>query len=257
MDVLRKELDAFYESQHLEEESLDYSSLTGWCKRVETAARLEGDCRVITDAAADYCYIRVGKVAKLLGLGESDEFVSEADSSDEDVIYNRICPEDIVDKRILEYEFFKHIDSLPPERKLNIKASCHIRIRTNKGGYVFIDNSTRLLQLSPQGKVWLILCCYSLSPCQERLDGIDARLVDMDTGVVTPLHISDRRTHILTYREKEILGLIKEGKASKQIAGQLGISLHTVNRHRQNILRKLSVGNSVEAVTAATLMRLL
>jgi DNA-binding CsgD family transcriptional regulator len=61
----------------------------------------------------------------------------------------------------------------------------------------------------------------------------------------------------LTDREKEILLLIKEGKLSKQIAEILGISIHTVNRHRQNILERLSVGNSVEALTAAISMRLL
>ena len=68
---------------------------------------------------------------------------------------------------------------------------------------------------------------------------------------------SDRRSHILTDREKEILLLIKEGKLSKQIADILEISIHTVNRHRQNILEKLSVGNSIEAVMAAESMRLI
>ena len=53
------------------------------------------------------------------------------------------------------------------------------------------------------------------------------------------------------------LHLIREGKASKQIAAILGISVNTVNRHRQNIIEKLSVGNSIEAITAATAMKLL
>ena len=51
--------------------------------------------------------------------------------------------------------------------------------------------------------------------------------------------------------------LIQQGRASKQIAAALGISVNTVNRHRQNIISKLSVGNSVEAITAAKAMRLL
>lgn len=44
--------------------------------------------------------------------------------------------------------------------------------------------------------------------------------------------------------------MIHSGKPSKQIAAILGISVYTVNRHRQNILAKLSVGNSIEAITA-------
>ena len=36
-----------------------------------------------------------------------------------------------------------------------------------------------------------------------------------------------------------------------------GINPHTVNSHRQNILQKLSVNNSMEAVQTATAMMLL
>ena len=77
------------------------------------------------------------------------------------------------------------------------------------------------------------------------------------TGKITEFSFINRRQHILTCREKEILMLIKEGNLSKQIADMLEISVHTVNRHRQNILEKLSVGNSIEAITAAESMRLI
>ena len=65
------------------------------------------------------------------------------------------------------------------------------------------------------------------------------------------------KKQILSAREKEILRLIMDGKPSKQIADLLNISIHTVNRHRQNILEKLSVGNSVEAIMAAKAMKLI
>ncbi|MDE6317631.1 MAG: LuxR C-terminal-related transcriptional regulator, partial [Muribaculaceae bacterium] len=83
------------------------------------------------------------------------------------------------------------------------------------------------------------------------------RIVNNLTGAIITLSLSDRKNHILTEREKEILLLIKEGKPSKQIADILGISVYTVSRHRQNIIEKLSVDNSVEAVMAATSMKLL
>lgn len=71
------------------------------------------------------------------------------------------------------------------------------------------------------------------------------------------LAFSDMKKQILSAREKEILRLIMDGKPSKQIADLLNISIHTVNRHRQNILEKLSVGNSVEAIMAAKAMKLI
>jgi len=257
MDIFRKEINAFYEGQHLAYEVLDYSLLDDWKNCIDVVVNVEHDCRVITDAARDCCYIWGGNFAGLIGLSDSEDYFTETCSSDEDEIYNRIHPEDLVDKRMLEYEFFRYVDEQPDELKLNYKATSYLRIKGRSGKYIYVDNSTRILQLSPNGKVWLILCCYDISPIQNPLDGIAPRIIDSCTGDIIELQFSERRAHILTEREKEILNLIKQGKLSKQIAGKLGISVHTVNRHRQNILEKLSVGNSIEAIMAATLMRLL
>jgi len=45
----------------------------------------------------------------------------------------------------------------------------------------------------------------------------------------------------LTSREVEILQLIAEGKANKQTAAELGISIKTVEKHRQHLMRKLDI----------------
>jgi len=58
-------------------------------------------------------------------------------------------------------------------------------------------------------------------------------------------------SQILSLREKEILQLIKHGRRSKEIADKLGLSINTVNRHRQNIFQKLNVTNAMEACRVA------
>ena len=45
----------------------------------------------------------------------------------------------------------------------------------------------------------------------------------------------------LTTREVEILQLIAEGKANKQTAAELGISIKTVEKHRQHLMSKLDI----------------
>jgi DNA-binding NarL/FixJ family response regulator len=54
--------------------------------------------------------------------------------------------------------------------------------------------------------------------------------------------------NILTEREMQIINLIKEGFSSKEIAGNLLISLKTVEVHRHNILKKLKLKNSASLV---------
>lgn len=257
MDILRKELTEIYDSQKLDTEELNPHE-TERCRKVaELFASVTNGCTVITDASCDHCYLYIGAMGMLLGVTDSYPVSKEMDSSDEDIIYNRIHPEDIVDKRMLEYEFFRFTDLLSGEEKQEYQATCRIRIRNHKEGYTLMDNTTQIICPSPAGKIWLIMCTYSLASDQKWSGNIQAAIKNNRSGEITALSFNDRRQHILTEREKEILMLIKEGKASKQIADILGISVHTVNRHRQNILEKLSVANSIEAITAVEAMRLL
>ncbi len=45
----------------------------------------------------------------------------------------------------------------------------------------------------------------------------------------------------LTCREAEVLQLIAEGFSNKQIASELGISIKTVEKHRQQVMNKLNI----------------
>ncbi|MCP4423279.1 MAG: response regulator transcription factor [Chloroflexi bacterium] len=58
-------------------------------------------------------------------------------------------------------------------------------------------------------------------------------------------------TDNLTAREQEVLFLIAEGLTNPQIAPQLGISVKTVDRHRENIMRKLNLHSRVALVKYA------
>jgi DNA-binding NarL/FixJ family response regulator len=45
----------------------------------------------------------------------------------------------------------------------------------------------------------------------------------------------------LTSREFEVLQLVAEGSANKQVAAELGISIKTVEKHRQHVMQKLNI----------------
>jgi two-component system, NarL family, response regulator len=55
----------------------------------------------------------------------------------------------------------------------------------------------------------------------------------------------------LSAREEQVLELIVEGLANKQIAYRLSIAEHTVKNHVKNILSKLGVQDRTQAATAA------
>lgn len=55
----------------------------------------------------------------------------------------------------------------------------------------------------------------------------------------------------LTPREAEVLQLIAEGFANKQIAGELGLSVKTVEKHRQQVMNKLNIHDTAGLVRHA------
>lgn len=56
------------------------------------------------------------------------------------------------------------------------------------------------------------------------------------SGQPVKKHVDD-----LTTREAEVLQLIAEGQANKQIAAELSISIKTVEKHRQQVMNKLNI----------------
>jgi two-component system response regulator NreC len=56
---------------------------------------------------------------------------------------------------------------------------------------------------------------------------------------------------LLTDREKEILQSLAEGKANKEIASLLNLSVYTVETHRSNLMQKLGLHNTAEIVLYA------
>jgi DNA-binding NarL/FixJ family response regulator len=56
---------------------------------------------------------------------------------------------------------------------------------------------------------------------------------------------------LLTKREREVLKLIAQGKSNKDIADLLFVSVHTVERHRANMMEKLNLKKTADLVKYA------
>jgi pimeloyl-ACP methyl ester carboxylesterase/DNA-binding CsgD family transcriptional regulator len=78
----------------------------------------------------------------------------------------------------------------------------------------------------------------------------DLRLVGdfVRTGQV---HRSAREMGALTTREREVLALLADGGSNTEIARQLGIAVHTVERHLASIYRKVGARGRTDAVAYA------
>jgi len=70
---------------------------------------------------------------------------------------------------------------------------------------------------------------------------VSKRLQNLNQKQLDPKGISKDKKIRLSSRETEVLQLIAEGKANKEIASELEISIKTVEKHRQHLMEKLNI----------------
>jgi DNA-binding NarL/FixJ family response regulator len=124
-----------------------------------------------------------------------------------------------------------------------------------EGQYIWISHRMYYVQNSPNGSIWLALCLYNFAHLSDNTESYEGFIVNSVTGQIIQPE-KQENSNLLSKREIEILSLIKIGRRSKEIADDLSISINTVNRHRQNILEKLRVTNSIEACRIASSLNL-
>jgi DNA-binding NarL/FixJ family response regulator len=56
---------------------------------------------------------------------------------------------------------------------------------------------------------------------------------------------------VLSAREQEVLKCLAEGKSTREIASHLGVSIKTIETHRQNIMEKLDIHSIAELIKYA------
>ncbi len=145
----------------------------------------------------------------------------------------------------------KYFYALPTSEKKNYKLQNEYRILNAEEKYIRVIEQFQALELDKKGNLWLALSTMDISPNQEEYGGIRSQLINVSTGeyrLVEPTVPDPTPTPILSKREKEIFSHIRGGLLSKEISDKLSISVHTVNTHRQNILKKLGANNSIEAL---------
>ena len=156
-----------------------------------------------------------------------------------------VHPDDLEVVRRIDKKVWEFLDTLPEEEKLAYKYIYELRV-LEKGKYIRMIYQTRLLAFEDDN--FLAMGMIDLAPEQSANTSVRFQIKNCLTDEIVPFAIESATDTLLTPREREILALAKEGMFSKEISEKLNISIHTVNRHRQNILEKLQVDNIIEAI---------
>ena len=218
------------------------------CKSIaKLYSTLENTISVLSDMVSRKSYIYAGATAQHIGFEPTGQ---EINSIWEDDLLSKIHPEDLQKKYLLELQFFQLIKTVELEERTNYCLITKLSVKNKEGKYVTMKHRLLYLSSTAGGNVWLVLCLYSMVYDHPGFDVPDGLILNTKTGAIID-NKEERPFELLTNREREIIQLIYLGIKSKEIAARLSLSIHTVNRHRQNIFQKLGVDNAIEAIKVA------
>ncbi len=248
IDILNKE----FAKQDFSKDKAYDSATAELINTAYNYAKIENAIAVLSDLRAKVSYIFYGKFSHIFGLGRDVSEMTMASIWEED-IFSRIHPDDLADKHLHELCFLHFIKQQPRKKRADYYLMSKLRMRTTTNSYIPVIHRMFYIFGTSGETLHMALCLYSpmVIDFSERCVIIDS------SGGHTIQPEAQNKDNILSTREKHILSLIDKGLTSKDIAEMLHISINTVSRHRQDILSKLQVRNSIEACRIAKELKII
>ena len=192
--------------------------------------------------AEDHTIVREG-FRKMLELEGDFEIVGEAQDGRQAVaLAKKLRPAvvlmDIAMPRLNGLEATRQVLQAVPATKV-IMLSAHsddayVKDATDSGAKGFLIKQTSLHTVCEAIREIQKGNTFFSPSVARRLQQLDGKSMDR-TGLSQAWHAQ------LNSREVEVLQLIAEGKANKEMAAELGISIKTVEKHRDHLMQKLNI----------------
>ena len=241
-----KKLNQLLKSQSFNGGTIDVSQLLDYAKNI---SQIENVTVVVSDMRCGISRIFPGKFGIVLGVSN---YVEE-NSIWEKAILNLMTEKQREEKYLAELRFFNFLRHVPRHARPDYYLVSKLRMKAATGDTIDVIHRMYYIYADDSETVTHALCLYG----RPTFDFIGKnRIVNSFTGISEELTASGDSS-ILSRREKQVLTLIDSGKRSYEIADILSISKNTVSRHRQQILAKLQVKNSMEACRIAKAMKII
>lgn len=178
--------------------------------------------------------------------------------------FSMIHPDDVNYAYTFLGKSFRLYFSLSEHRRQDYNVLIYFRIRNSKNEYIWVAMQYPAMYFDNKNRFMYGLCLFSdvnhlmgpdSKPMMTILNNYDNTQQSFTCYTTENTDLSENCCVIVSKREKEIIGLMTQGKASKEIGSMLGISKNTVDNYRQKLLRKFNVSSSAELVMKVHLFK--
>ncbi len=143
-------------------------------------------------------------------------------------------------------------DQLEMKNLLNYKLSYCFRTKMKDGSYALINHQAIVLTLDSNNRFGKSLNIHTRIDHLTTINPYTISLIPIDGKSPSYMNITlDKKTFLPTIyssREIDIIKLVSEGLINEEISQKLFISIETVKKHRNNILRKGNSKNTAELI---------
>ncbi len=142
---------------------------------------------------------------------------------------------------------------LNDEQRKRMSYTWNYRIKNASNKYVNIIQNTTPLQFDDAKKPIIGMAHYTVLDGDMHMDiCASAKYLNDNNEYETLFYenvYSQKLLDVFTNRERDIIRLIITKNKSEVIADKLNISIHTVNTHRKNILKKINIDSTFELIS--------
>lgn len=178
--------------------------------------------------------------------------------------FSMIHPDDLNYAFTFLGKSFRMLFSLPKRERNNYNVTIYFRMKNYKGDYIWNAMQCPALYFDDNGDFLYGLAIYSdvshiMPPASKPMMTIlnNTNKSHQVFTCYTPENADslEGESTLITKREKDIIALLAQGKASKEIAYILGIAKNTVDNYRQKLLKKFNASSSIELVMKANFFK--
>lgn len=142
---------------------------------------------------------------------------------------------------------------LSNEQRKRMSYTWNYRIKNASGDYINIIQNTTPLQFDADNKPIIGMAHYTVLNGDLQMDICASAKYLNDNNEYETLFYenvsSSKLLDVISNRERDIIRLIITKNTSETIAEKLNISIHTVNTHRRNILKKINIDSTFELIS--------
>jgi DNA-binding CsgD family transcriptional regulator len=144
----------------------------------------------------------------------------------------------------------EQLQNIPPGDHHLYRSIFHYRFRKENGQYIYLHDEKATLKLPGSGNLYYTL--YRDVTAEKKFTGVKAEIFRQKQVLTKVEEYRPSVTRLtLSKREEQLLGLIKQGFSTKEIAWSLEISHHTVRNIKSKLFEKYNVSNSIELLNMA------